>query len=42
MKHTNYSIFSKRKNCTVTRRYSDFEPLDSYLRKVYPYRIIPA
>jgi hypothetical protein len=42
MKHTNYTIFSKRQNKTVTRRYSDFEPLDAYLRKVYPYRIIPA
>lgn len=42
MKHTNYAIFSKRQNKTVTRRYSDFEPLDAYLRKVYPYRIIPA
>ena len=41
MKHTNYSIFSKRQNKTVTRRYSDFEPLDAYLRKAYPYRVIP-
>lgn len=42
MKHTNYTIFSKRKNTQVTRRYSDFEPLDAYLRKMFPYRIIPT
>ncbi|EDQ87591.1 uncharacterized protein MONBRDRAFT_33245 [Monosiga brevicollis MX1] len=40
-KHTNYEVFSKRKSTTVSRRFSDFEPLDAYLRKRYPYRIIP-
>eukprot|EP00045_Choanoeca_perplexa_P007843 m.72209 g.72209 ORF g.72209 m.72209 type:complete len:505 (+) comp14243_c0_seq1:112-1626(+) len=40
-KHNNYSVFSKRNNSTVSRRYSDFEPFDTLLRKKYPYRIIP-
>ncbi|EGD81412.1 hypothetical protein PTSG_02134 [Salpingoeca rosetta] len=40
-KHTTYTIFSKRRNVTCTRRYSDFEPLDALLRKRFPYRIIP-
>eukprot|EP00043_Microstomoeca_roanoka_P030320 m.25860 g.25860 ORF g.25860 m.25860 type:complete len:539 (-) comp9936_c1_seq1:263-1879(-) len=40
-KHTTYSIFSKRRNSTFVRRYSDFEPFDALLRKRFPYRIIP-
>eukprot|EP00730_Choanoeca_flexa_P001530 TRINITY_DN10675_c0_g1_i1.p1 TRINITY_DN10675_c0_g1~~TRINITY_DN10675_c0_g1_i1.p1 ORF type:complete len:506 (+),score=136.38 TRINITY_DN10675_c0_g1_i1:88-1605(+) len=40
-KHNNYSVFSKRNNATVVRRYSDFEPLDTLLRKKYPFRISP-
>jgi sorting nexin-8 len=40
-KHNNYSVFSKRNNSTVSRRYSDFEPFDALIRKKYPYRIVP-
>lgn len=32
----------QRLNKTVDRRYSDFDPFDTMLRKRFPYRIIPA
>jgi len=41
-KHTNYSIYSKRCNKTVVRRYSEFENIESLLKKRYPYRVIIA
>ena len=41
-KHTNYSVYSKQANKTVTRRYTDFNTLDTLLRKKYPYRVIPS
>jgi len=41
-KHTNYSVYSRKANKTVTRRYNDFNALDMLLRKKYPYRVIPS
>lgn len=41
-KYTNYSVFSKRKNVTVLRRYSEFALLDELLRRRYTNRIIAA
>lgn len=41
-KYVNYNVTSKVRNCTVSRRYSDFYWLSEILNKRYPYRMLPA
>lgn len=41
LKHSEYEVSSKRNNCTVKRRYKDFEAFHEILQQLFPYRIIP-
>jgi len=41
LKHIEYEVTSKRNNCTVKRRYSDFVAFYEVLQQMYPYRMIP-